>query len=384
MKCAKCGAELRLGCIYCSVCGKEAQIVSETNLLEEELLRELLKEETEDNSSQTPNRELGKVQSKNGESKKKSHKLLIISLSCLVALLILAVVLVVVIRNKNQNSFTYQVTKAESYTGEKNYVKALEYYKHALELEADDIPVRFQMVELYLLMEEERSAVSMLHEIISMDSSNEAAYQKLISLYAQEKDYEAILKLKEELKDDALLELFAEYEVMTPWFNLEPGSYAEHITIELEATENDRIYYTTDGSDPVVKGKLYEEPFEMEEQGNLEIKAVACNEYDIYSEVIEGEFVVEYKKPQMAKANPDRGSFFQPTTISLTGPEGCHIYYTWDGTDPSVASAEYTAPIEIPEGDHILSVILVDKYGMYSDILKCNYKYFPEKQELPE
>lgn len=44
MKCAYCGAELKVGCVYCSVCGKEAQIVSDYNLLEDDFLRGLLKE----------------------------------------------------------------------------------------------------------------------------------------------------------------------------------------------------------------------------------------------------------------------------------------------------------------------------------------------------
>ena len=26
MKCANCGAEIKLGCVYCSVCGKEASV----------------------------------------------------------------------------------------------------------------------------------------------------------------------------------------------------------------------------------------------------------------------------------------------------------------------------------------------------------------------
>ena len=44
MKCANCGAELKVGCVYCSVCGTEAQIVSDYNLLEDDFLRGLLKE----------------------------------------------------------------------------------------------------------------------------------------------------------------------------------------------------------------------------------------------------------------------------------------------------------------------------------------------------
>ena len=47
MKCANCGAELKVGCIYCSVCGKAAQIVSDYNLLEDDFLRDVLKEKEE-------------------------------------------------------------------------------------------------------------------------------------------------------------------------------------------------------------------------------------------------------------------------------------------------------------------------------------------------
>ena len=45
MKCAKCGAELKVGCIYCSVCGQEAQIVPDYSILEDDYLRALLEEE---------------------------------------------------------------------------------------------------------------------------------------------------------------------------------------------------------------------------------------------------------------------------------------------------------------------------------------------------
>lgn len=381
MKCAKCGAELKLDCLYCSVCGQEAQIVSDSNLLEEELLRELLKEEEKKQPSLEKEPDQKKtVSSKKAVSskkKKKSHKPLIILLSCLAVLIIAGVIFVQVIRNKNQNSFDYQITKAKEYVAEKNYVKALNFFDRALELKEDDVETRLQMVEIFLSMEEEKKAISMLHEIISIDPLSTEAYEKLIDLYEESEDYEAILKLKADITDDALLELFSSYEVLPPAFRQEPGEYAEYISIELVAEKNCNIYYTLDGSDPVAGGQLYTEPLKLEEQGELEITAVACNNYGIYSEVLEGTFTVKFQKPKMAAAFPDGGSFTEPTTIELIGSEGCHMYYTWDGTDPTAASTEYTAPIEVPEGDNILSVLLVDKYGMVSDVLKCNYKYFP-------
>ena len=42
MKCAKCGAELKEGCLYCSICGHEAQIVNGYSTLEDEYLSTIL------------------------------------------------------------------------------------------------------------------------------------------------------------------------------------------------------------------------------------------------------------------------------------------------------------------------------------------------------
>ena len=39
MKCAKCGAEIKEGCIYCSVCGNAVQIVPDYSVLEDDYLR---------------------------------------------------------------------------------------------------------------------------------------------------------------------------------------------------------------------------------------------------------------------------------------------------------------------------------------------------------
>ena len=55
MVCSKCGAELKEGCVYCSQCGQEAQIVSEINILEDDLLREIMddgEQEKKENSGQ--------------------------------------------------------------------------------------------------------------------------------------------------------------------------------------------------------------------------------------------------------------------------------------------------------------------------------------------
>ncbi len=45
MKCLSCGTELENGQVFCTKCGKEIQIVSDKNTLEEDVLLNLMNEE---------------------------------------------------------------------------------------------------------------------------------------------------------------------------------------------------------------------------------------------------------------------------------------------------------------------------------------------------
>ena len=65
-------------------------------------------------------------------------------------------------------------------------------------------------------------------------------------------------------------------------------------------------------------------------------------------------------------------------TITSNTPDGI-IYYTWDGSDPNISSARYSGALTIPEGDNILSVIVVNKHGISSDVVRCSYSFLPNK-----
>ena len=63
MKCKNCGAQIKEGKMFCSVCGNEIRIVPDYNDLEEEMLNEILEEDNyEKRKSLSTNNQFGKNQ----------------------------------------------------------------------------------------------------------------------------------------------------------------------------------------------------------------------------------------------------------------------------------------------------------------------------------
>lgn len=392
MKCANCGAEIKVGCIYCSVCGREAQIVSDYNLLEDDFLRDALKENEKNQAerikkkplpAQTKENHTQKSESnqtgKKGKTKKgnrKHKKRVVFAIVAIILLIILVTVIIMLINDSRNNSYDYQMQQARSYQNDKNYREAESSVKRALELEPNDLEAKLFLADIYVLRGDSLEAVKLLEEVCKEQPDSKEAFQKLIQLYGERKNYEAIQLLWEQVDDMEILELFAEYIPEMPEFDTAEGIHTEPITIAILAEQDSKIYYTLDGTDPK-QGLEYYSPIPVEPDQKVHIRAIAKNSYNIYSEEIEGDFQVELLKPEVPKVTPSGGSFYNQQPITVEVPEGCKVYYTWGGTAPTTESRQYTEPIYLPEGNNILSLLVVDEYGMTSDVLKCNYIYMP-------
>ena len=375
MKCAKCGAELKKGCLYCSVCGHEAQIVSDYNVLEDDYLRSLLKDgESAKNPQKT------EVEPKKNKKKKNNHLLLILCCCFIVTGAAVGVAVKLYIDNKNANSYDYQIEMAEKELVDHNYENALQYYKTALALQPDDIKVREAMAEIYTSRKEYDSALVLYMDILQLDKNNKEAYQHLIAIYDEKGDYDSILSLKENVTDEDILALFDDYEVDDPIISPLGGQYDDYVTVVIYSIAENDIYYTLDGTVPDKENGI---PYpqggiSLNRTGNFEINAVCCNEKGIYSDIVSEEYQIQFKKPRLPSVSPDGGLFSEETTITIAQQKDCTIYYTWDSTDPTRESAVYTEPLVVPEGDYVLSVMAVNnKTGLASDIYRVNFGYHP-------
>ena len=87
MKCANCGSELRDGCLYCSNCGKEAQIVPDYNVFEDEYLKTILELENQKKETASVSRKTYQTQ-KGKKTSGKRKKAALIGMITVVLILI--------------------------------------------------------------------------------------------------------------------------------------------------------------------------------------------------------------------------------------------------------------------------------------------------------
>lgn len=368
MKCKKCGAEIPQGNVYCSICGNEVQLVPDYNFLDEDILGSIVQGEVKED-------EVFSSVSKAG--KKKNGYIWGGICAVIFAAVLTLYVMYQAIQYKHENSYTYQYQQAKEYAAKGEDKEAAVYFQKALELKPDDKAAKEQLLEIYLKEEKDKEAVTLLEEFISDGQIEKKKIEALIELYAKEEEYDKIITLYEDIGDSKWYDLFADYLVERPTFSSISGTYAKPLKIEISSGKDYDIFYTTDGSDPVSKGRLYKEAISLKEEGTTMLTAVARNEKGIYSEPLQATYTIKYEPPVMPNVMPSGGTYTEPQMITIQMPFDCTAYYTWDGSDPTEASMKYTGPLEMPQGNQVLSVILVNSVGLKSSVYRVNYVYMP-------
>lgn len=384
MKCIYCGAELQEGSVYCLKCGKEVQIVQNIEALEEEYLTGIL-EQGQHSKKSTPSGEAKRRKQeaiRREQLRRKRQKRMIIFSFVLAALLIFGIIIGLyakhTIDEQNANSFDYQVMKAEEAYANGDFKGAIVYYENALKLDSTSMDVRLTLAGIYFDRKDYDSALLLYLEALKIDPLNKECYRKLIEIYEYKNKTNEILELCSNVTDPDILELFSDYIVNPPEFSSLGGTYNEYMQISLTSDAGHLIYYTMDGTDPSVYGRVYREPISLNSMGSYTIRAVCVNAKKLYSEVIKQEYVIDIPAPSMPVVLPNGGTFEEETLVAITIPENCTAYYTWDGTIPNTTSDKYTKEMPVPEGNNILSVMIVDdKTGKWSDIYRGRFVYYP-------
>lgn len=286
MRCANCDAEIKDGSIYCSVCGREAQIIDSYDSLEDDFLHSLLREEIQ--PLKKKNKKVLSAEEQQNLQKKRRKRMMIISILLIAVVLTTGIAVKLIFDYKNNNSYDYQMKMAQRELENYNYENALNYYARALAIVPNDIESRLEMAKLYDMQEAYDSAVVLLTEAIRLDKNEAEAYSYLIDIYDKRGQYKEIQKLAEYTNEKEIQKLFADYLVSAPTIYPEGDTFYSELDVTIVSIEKYDIYYTTDGSDPITNGKRYINGIDikLENSGLYTIRAVCKNEKNIYSDVV--------------------------------------------------------------------------------------------------
>ncbi len=134
------------------------------------------------------------------------------------------------------------------------------------------------------------------------------------------------------------------------------GSNAISITT---ATPGATIYYTTDGSVPTTSSAVYSSPL-TDNVSNVNIKAIAVKDNMITSAVGNGTVKLQCATPVITR----NGLTF---TLSCSMPTNAKLYYTIDGSEPTVSSTPYSEPVAFTPGQLPMTVTAVATHSDYTD-----------------
>lgn len=434
MKCANCGADIPSGMLICPDCGTEVQMVPDYNPLDDVLTREV-KGSVEDVTRPLPNSsgqvyqqrnrsrqqpqnstrvlsqgELDRIRSNQmrtsqksnyrgrdtvGEerirptgrdtraqqtdyrtaderrrqkalrmqqAKKKRRNTMIVVMVILVAVGISGILLY-------QNSYSGTLNKAEKAYQSSEYSKAIRYYNLAIAKDNTRATAYVGLSKVYIAQDELDKAENMFLNAIDSQPENADLYEALAQFYIKTDQADKISGTLDGSSKNVLKEM-SDYVSDMPEFSLEEGTYTEVQQVSLSG--NGKIYYTTDGNEPTTDSTLYTEPILIED-GTVVIKAICVNKKGIPSLVATKTYQVEIPIEDAPAVTPSTGQYTSATQISITVPEGYTAYYTMDNTTPTIASTQYTGPIDMPEGQTIFSAILVNKNGKTTQVTKRNY-----------
>ena len=380
MQCEKCGNKIEYGQLYCPTCGFEIQIVPDyeveidyhLNGLELKINDELNNKDVELNEDE--NTELSNdIQSlKQSKVTKKSKIIFII----LIAIFVIFTI-IVSIKVYQNNSFDYQMKKANEYYINKKYKISNEYLSNALKLEKNNATAKMMLANNYYLTGDTMSAIILLKELTVNYSEEEQYFDFLISIYSENEKYEEIHKLLSDTTNENIIKKYQEYIAYNPTFNIEGGLYNEMINLEMYSSDYGNIYYSTDGSIPTKDSNKYYAPILLE-KGTHTFNAIYINKFGVASEPVKIDFIIDLPKVASPVINIDSGNYYLPQVISVKFAKDTDIYYTIDGSTPTKDSIKYTKPINMQFGMSEYKFIAYNEDGVASDIATRNFNFIFE------
>ncbi|MCP1101672.1 tetratricopeptide (TPR) repeat protein [Aequitasia blattaphilus] len=381
MKCRYCEQEIKNGALSCPYCGKEVRIVPDYNPIEDEL-ENGLKDMLNGNSPSTrleSDRDITGARLRRAQTnhrrqreeerlrkKKKKRKMILIT----VLLLIFVVGITTFFVYKN--SYAGIVSAGNRALDAGSYETASSYFEKGIRINPDKAPAYSGMGKVYSKTDDLEAGEEMFLNAVEGREDNVDLYRAFINFYIENDWPDNIPYLLQDAEDNVRGKL-SQYIVNPPEFSLSDETVFDEVQQVEITTDEDHMYYSTDGSKAGLASTPYVEAIQLNDEGETVVSAIAVNSDGIPSLPTTKTYTIQFPNMDAPSVSPSTGQYDTASQIEIKVPEGYTAYYTTDTSEPTLESTLYEGPIDMPEGSTIFKAVLADGKGRLSAITTRNY-----------
>ena len=296
---------------------------------------------------------------------------------------IAAIAIIIAFFTVRNNSFRHIYERGVQAYNEEDYDSAIDTFeKLSVSAEGEhNIDVLNYLAQCYIKKDRYEDALNVYNRALQTDPTFGPAVTGLCEMYTKMGDGKALNATLDKYRGTNMEEYIADYMVSNPTVNPDAGKYEEDLEIAITGDQNVPIFYTLDGSEPNSQSTLYSKPIKASE-GTTQIKAISINTLGIRSGIIDKSYTVEYRIPNEPKIALNSGIYVTGQTVTISGDEGCDIYYTTDGSTPTKYSDKYEGPLRLIKGNVILTAVAISNHDKVSPITSKNYIIVQNASEL--
>ena len=166
----------------------------------------------------------------------------------------------------------------------------------------------------------------------------------------------------------------------TPTLSLATGNYATAQTLTItDAVSSATIYYTMDDSLPTTSSPKYTEPITI--SSSEPVIAIAAAPGFTNSATASGIYLINNVLPTPTIL-PAGGTYTTPQTVTIRQWLNTDVYYTTDGTTPTISSTRYTGPFTVNSTKTIKAIVIASHYTN-SAVASATYTIAAANSVLP-
>ncbi len=367
------------GKLYCEKCGKAVRLVPDYDEFSDDIIPSMVANPDAKEFFRPIEKKADEAPEETKKKKKKPYSK-IVTAATLVSICVCA--LIVLFASRYMMSYEYTKGRAQDAFLSGDYEGSIALYLDAVALYEDDDNVELKrdylrIAEAYRHLSQKDQARDYYSRVLELDAENDEAFFAITDMMVEDEDYDGLSSLFEMAKTAAQKKKIEDAWAGEVLFSESEGEYDDDLSLSLSSPKGYQIYYTNNGEDPSAGGTLFSEPILLGD-GESVIRARAISQTGIWGPLVTKTYTIKYQAPDLPVIIPSGGNYSAPVTVEIMSfAKDATIYYTWDSSRPDANSPRYDGPIQVPEGNNVLSVLVIDKHGLLSEIERANFVYIP-------